>query len=144
MLKTIELNESKKIVPINKALGSKDEELEIYLQDSGSSINRVITENPAKEKIQVTTLDKFVKENNLEIGLIKVDIEGFEQEFLKGAFETIKAQKPTLLISIYHNASDFFDIKPMIESWNLGYKFRIVKPIDGGIRGETLLIAEQE
>lgn len=142
MLKTIQLNESTKIEPINKALGSKDEILEIFLQDSGSSINRIIKENPNKEQIEVTTLDKFVSENNIEVGLIKVDIEGFEQEFLKGAENTIRTQKPTLLISIYHNASDFFDIKPMIESWNLGYKFKIIKPIDGGIRGETLLIAE--
>lgn len=142
LLKTIELNKSSKIVAYKMALGSKEEELEIYLQSSGSSINRVIHEAPSKEKIQVSSLDKFVKENNIEVGLIKVDIEGFEQEFLKGAEMTIKTQRPTLLISIYHNASDFFDIKPILESWNLGYKFKITRPNDGGIRGETLLIAE--
>lgn len=142
LLKTIELNHSTKIVPMNIALGSKDEELEIHLQSSGSSINRIIETSPSKESIKVTYLDKIVEEKNLEVGLIKVDIEGFEQEFLKGAEKTIKTQKPALLISIYHNASDFFDIKPLIESWNLGYKFKIERPVDGGIRGETLLIAE--
>jgi FkbM family methyltransferase len=141
---TIDLNHSNKIIPIKKALGSKEEQTEIYLQGSASSINRKIHTNCLTEIIETTTLDKFVSENKINVGLIKVDIEGFEQEFLKGAYETIKSQKPTLLISIYHNASDFFDIKPMIESWDLGYKFRIIKPVDGGIRGETLLIAEQE
>lgn len=46
-------------------------------------------------------------------------------------------------ISIYHNASDFFDIKPLLESWNLNYSFKIVRPVDMGIQCETLLIAEQ-
>ena len=68
---------------------------------------------------------------------------GFEQQFLKGAENTIKTQKPTLLLSIYHNANDFFQIKPYIESLDLGYKLKIRKPIDGHIRGEILLLAEQ-
>ena len=144
LLKTIKLNHSKKIIPQKCALGGKNEEIEIYLQGSASSINRKLEENPKREKIKVISLDNFVKDNNIEVGLIKVDIEGFEQEFLKGALDTIKSQKPILLISIYHNASDFFEIKPYIESLDLGYSFKIIKPIDGTIRGEILLLAELE
>lgn len=81
-------------------------------------------------------------EHNLEVGFIKVDIEGFEQEFLKGAKQTITEQKPAMLISIYHQASDFFEIKPMIESWNLGYSFKIIKPIDHSIVDECALFCE--
>jgi len=142
ILKTIKLNNSSKIVPVKTGLGSKEEDVEIYLQDSGSSINRILNKDASIEIIHNSTLDKFVEENNLNVGLIKVDIEGYEQEFLKGAIKTIKTQKPSLLISIYHNASDFFKIKPLIESWDLGYSFQIVKPIDGSVRGEILLIAE--
>lgn len=47
-----------------------------------------------------------------------------------------------MLISIYHNAKDFFEIKPMLESWNLGYKFKIFKPIDHTIAVETALFCE--
>ena len=90
----------------------------------------------------MTSLDKYVEENNLKVGLIKTDLEGSEQQFLKGAEKTIKTQRPTLLISIYHTASDFFTIKPLIESWDLNYNFRIVKPLDGEIMLETLLICE--
>jgi glycosyltransferase involved in cell wall biosynthesis len=61
---------------------------------------------------------------------------------LRGAIETIRRDKPILLISIYHNASDFLDIKPMIESWNLGYRFQIYHPPIKSISGETVLIAE--
>ncbi|MBR2525326.1 FkbM family methyltransferase [bacterium] len=145
MQKTLKLNpECKNIVPVKKGLGAECETKIIHVLDSGSSINRVFTnQKHEKEIIELTTLDIFVKENNLNnIGLIKVDIEGFEQEFLKGAINTIKSQKPTLLLSIYHFADDFFNIKPIIEDLNLGYKFKIVKSVDGSIRGEIVLICE--
>ena len=64
------------------------------------------------------------------------------QEFLKGAKETIIEQKPAMLISLYHKYSDFFDIKPLLESWNLGYKFKFIKPIDHNVSGETALYCE--
>lgn len=83
-----------------------------------------------------------MQEHGLNVGLIKVDTEGHEQPFLRGAEQTIRTQKPVLLISIYHNMPDFFHIKPMLESWNLGYSFRVHKPIDGSVALETLLIAE--
>ena len=89
------------------------------------------------ETVQIITLDEFVRENKIEVGFIKVDIEGFEMEFLKGAKE-----KPAMLLSIYHQASDYFGIKPLIESWNLGYKFKIHKSIDMHLTLETVLFCE--
>ena len=151
MLKTIELNKCQNIVPIKLGLGSKDEKLYInmknYEQNRGGNkitLDQGVPENPDQyENISITSLDNFAEGKDLDIGLIKVDIEGFEQEFLKGAYNTIKKHKPTMLISIYHNASDFFDIKPIIESWNLGYSFKISHSVDGGIRVETMLLCEQ-
>jgi hypothetical protein len=62
---------------------------------------------------------------------------------LAGAINTIKKQKPVLLLSIYHNANDFFEIKPLIESWNLGYKFKIRKlSMKEYFLVETMLICE--
>jgi len=56
-----------------------------------------------------------------------MDIEGYELEAIKGSLNTIKKFKLILLISIYHSGKDFFEIKPLIESLNLGYKFKIRK-----------------
>ncbi len=124
MLETLKLNNSSRIIPINKALGSKQETLRISINGSGSSI--LLGQSNEFEEIESITLDSYVKAHNIEVGFIKVDIEGFEQEFLQGAKETICTQKPAMLISIYHQADDFFDIKPMIASWNLGYSFKII------------------
>ena len=145
--KTIELNNKNNIVAINKALGSYNGNAKILLSDGGQGIKIIGKEfdnyiNKKIEEISIITLDSFVEENNIRVGLIKVDIEGGEQDFLKGAEKTIKTQKPFLLISIYHNAEDFFNIKPLIESWNLDYEFEIYKPFDGHILAETLLICK--
>ena len=151
MLKTIELNECKNIIPVKMGLGSKDEKLYInmknYEKNRGANKitkDQLIPENPDDyEHISITTLDNYVKGKDLDIGLIKVDIEGFEQEFLKGAEQTIKKYKPTMLLSIYHNSSDFFDIKPIVESWDLGYSFKISRSVYGFLTAETMLICEQ-
>lgn len=143
LLKTISLNNSTNIVPVNMGLGAKEELSNIEL-DSKIGQNSICQkeEGSLTEEIKMTSIDNFVTENKLIVGLIKTDVEGFEQELLKGARKTIETQKPILLISIYHNASDFFDIKPMIESWNLGYKFKIFKVTNHDIIKETMLIAE--
>ncbi|RDU67126.1 FkbM family methyltransferase [Helicobacter didelphidarum] len=145
MLKTLELNKSTRIIPINKGLGSKEEILEISLMGSASTLDTKKNQYydiEHTEQVKIITLDSYVKEHNIEVGFIKVDIEGFEQEFLKGAMETIRTQKPAMLLSIYHNADDFFHIKPLIESWDLGYTFKFNKPIDGSISTETALYCE--
>ena len=95
-----------------------------------------------REKIKIKTLDEVVKEENLQIGLIKVDVEGAEQDFLAGAMETIKTQKPALLLDIYHTGEYFFEIKTNIENLNLGYKFKIRKATKDRIIDDTVLICE--
>ncbi len=144
MLQTLKLNNTNRIVPLKKGLGSEKTTMTISILDSASSLIRDNTPygSTQSEEIELITLDSYVKEHDLKIGLIKVDIEGFEMDFLKGAKETICSQKPAMILSIYHQASDFFDIKPMLESWNLGYTFRIYKPIDGNISLETTLMCE--
>ena len=94
------------------------------------------------EKVPVITLDEYVREHPLQVGLIKSDLEGMEQDFLLGAKETITTQKPVLLLSMYHNDRDFFGLKPLLESWDVGYHFKVFKGLDYGICLETMLIAE--
>ena len=139
---TVKMNSLKNVIPIHSALGSHEGTIFIEDSNSGSFTNSIETQK--SEIVKLNTLDNFVKMNDLNVGLIKVDIEGGEQDFLKGAIQTINNFRPVLLLSIYHTIDDFFDIKPFIESMNLGYSFKIIKPIDGNIMGETVLIGEIE
>ncbi|GHT46399.1 hypothetical protein AGMMS49965_23940 [Bacteroidia bacterium] len=107
---TMKLNDIQNVIPVNLALGDKEGRVPIkYGKFTGTT--------------QMNTLDNFVNNNNIRVGLIKTDIEGAEWALLQGAIQTIREQKPTLIISIYHNYNDFFKIKPLIDSWGLGYNF---------------------
>ena len=142
---TIRLNHLDNIVPVSKALGEKSGTATFSLGERNSCnslVERPGYNYPDHIEVPVVTLDDYVRENDLEIGLIKVDIEGGEQLLLRGAVETIRTQHPILLISIYHSANDFFEIKPMIEKMCGKYTFRIVKPANPAIALETILLAE--
>ena len=128
--KNIQDNDIKNIVPIKKSLGNINGERTLFL--SGNNVQGITSDSNIREydselKVEETTIDRFVEENNLNVGFITVDVEGAEMDLLKGAINTIKTQKPILNISIYHKISDYFEIIPWIDNLNLGYEFKIVK-----------------
>ena len=141
--KTLRLNHLNNVIAENLALGAEESIITIHVNGPTSTgIDRPGLKFIEDIQVPVTTLDDYVKEHPIEIGLIKVDIEGGEPDFLAGAKKTICEQKPILLLSIYHNAHDFYELKPLLESWGVGYRFRIHKPVFVSATGETLLLAE--
>ncbi len=142
--KTLEINNLSKVVPVQKALWNSETELEMHVQGSCSSFTEVggIQYVNGTVKVPTVTLDHFVRRRRLKVGLIKVDLEGAELEFLQGAERTIRTQKPVLLLSIYHKPSDFFELKPMLEQWVPEYEFSVFNPVDWGILLETMIVAQ--
>lgn len=138
--KTMELNNITNVVCENMALGSQCGTAFFSAQSFSSC--RTDSADEETEKVPVITLDEYVSEHHLQVGLIKTDLEGMEQDFLMGAKETITTQKPVLLLSMYHNDQDFFGLKPLLEDWNVGYRFKVFKGLDYGICLETMLVAE--
>lgn len=145
MKRTVKMNKLDNVILEKMALGSRQCEIEIEIAGSSSSFdpNKAVKVT-GEERVRMDTLDSYIEHSDLdiEVGLIKVDIEGAEQDFMVGARKTIEKFRPVLLMSIYHNADDFFNIKPIIEEWDLGYRFRIHKPVDFSVSREVLLIAE--
>jgi FkbM family methyltransferase len=93
-------------------------------------------------QIETITLDSFYENRQREkLGFIKADIEGAEMEMLRGAKNIIIRDRPVLALCIYHNPEQFFEMKPMLESWGLNYKFLIRKQMGGPHIVETTLIA---
>lgn len=128
--KNVNDNNIENIVPVKKSLGNINGERTLFL--SGNNVQGITSDPNIRNydneiKVEETTIDKFVEENNLDVGLITVDVEGAEMDLLNGAINTIKTQKPILNISIYHKVSDFFNIIPWIANLGLGYEFKIVK-----------------
>ena len=97
MLKTIELNSLNNVVAENIALSDKSGKLKLNICSSSSSFYSNNSFDYTDEtEVNVITLDEYVEKNNLKVGLIKTDLEGAEQEFLRGAINTIKKFKPIL------------------------------------------------
>jgi FkbM family methyltransferase len=115
-----------KIIPVPMALGKSQGNMKLYSQGIYDGSTTKFHQSKGKEyNVPVVSIDDYVREHSLDIGLIKLDVEGAESDVIEGALETIKTQKPLLIISIYHTPKDFFEIKPQIEKLNLGYRFMI-------------------
>ncbi|WP_299524194.1 FkbM family methyltransferase [uncultured Methanobrevibacter sp.] len=142
MVKNIKINEKNNICPVNKSLGDINGKRKLFLSKNnfqGITFDSELRNYDQELVVEETTIDSFVSENKLDVGLITVDVEGAEKNLLNGAVETIKSQKPVLFISIYHGVEDFFEIKPWIEELDLGYEFEIVKEQPWTFVADTVL-----
>lgn len=90
-----------------------------YLHNTwDTSCNRLV-EHETGQKIEVVRLDDDIRE---KVTLIKMDIEGGEQEALKGCSRHIREDHPKLLICVYHNNEDIYKIPQMILEMNPNYR----------------------
>ena len=114
------------IYPVHKGLGDSECEMNIFIDSENSGASSFIIEGNVcekSEKIQITTLDIFVEENNINsVDFIKVDIEGFERNLLKGAKNVLKTFAPKLAICTYHLPDDPEVLEKIILEANPNYK----------------------
>lgn len=75
------------------------------------------------EKVKVSTLDSYAYN---EVSFIKIDVEGHELQVLEGAVNTIKINKPVVLLE-YHKEADWNKMKALIEE-ELNYKIVQLSP----------------
>lgn len=101
----------KKITTFNCALGSANANAIIKVPDS--NLDEASIGKKFKSQVQVSTEsvrivrgDKILK--NKKIDLIKIDVEGYEIEVLKGLKETIKKRFPVLIVEIEKRHNPLF------------------------------------
>ena len=103
------------------ALGKEKSYINMNIVEGNTGHTHVDKNSYGKGKIPLNTLDSF---NFNDVDMIKIDVEGLEEDILHGAEATIKRNKPVLVIEQqkheYKDAmSDLPSIK-ILESW--GYK----------------------
>ena len=126
-------NDKKNIYLNNVAVGSKAE-IKIFnqIKEGGRSsfLTSTVDDLSKQEQIdvQVITIDEYVNKNNIKrINLLKIDTQGYEDEVLKGAQETLKLNKidiietELILGNMYEKTLSFNEIENLIYPY--GYKF---------------------
>ncbi len=97
-----------KILPSNVALSYADDELYLYASGNrNTSLNGSSYEHKAL-LVPVRKIDTLLCGEDVD--LIKLDVEGEEQNALLGAEKTIDLCHPALLVSLYHSSEDIFSL----------------------------------
>jgi FkbM family methyltransferase len=117
------LNDNK-FIPVKKGLSEKKGEIYFNINPNmGSSSIMSDEQKNHGMKIELTTVDDFVKENNItKIDFIKADIEGAERDMLRGAKNVLREHAPKLAICTYHLPDDPKVLAEIILEANPAYK----------------------
>ncbi|MFY0483714.1 FkbM family methyltransferase [Flavobacterium sp. PLA-1-15] len=103
----------------NTAVGNEDG----IISFDENSLDGMITEAVENtNKVAIQKIDTLLS-NNEVITYLKADIEGFEQEMLKGAEMTIKRNKPKIAITTYHTQNDPDEIIALIKGFVPEYNY---------------------
>lgn len=99
-----------------------DTKTDFIVSDNGGMSVKIF--NNEGHRVPAIDLDSYVKENNLNVGFVKADVEGAMYKVLKGMVETIKKCRPVLSLAVYHSPEEFFETKPLLDeiTKNLNYK----------------------
>jgi FkbM family methyltransferase len=90
-----------------------------FVENGGGSM---IVEYETDVRIETVKLDDVLD----HVDFIKMDIEGYELEALKGAKKLIQKCKPKLAICLYHKPQDIYEIPKFIKELEPNYKLWIV------------------
>lgn len=116
---------SERIELVNHPVWDKSDESLFYSDNGpGSSVSASVRSNTDTQCITTMSIDDLVERRQLnKVDFIKMDIEGAEMNALRGAEKTIRRDKPTLAISVYHKEDDFITIPTFINELRLDYEF---------------------
>ncbi len=116
--KNMELNPKyKNKIHLHKYAVSDTSGDNLYFDSNGPATSCSEYSNQDNTIVNTITIDDFAKQNNIQkVDFIKMDIEGFEAQALKGAINTIRRFKPKLAICAYHKNEDLVVLPHLIKS----------------------------
>lgn len=86
--------------------------------------SKIVASSASTNKVESTTLDKLFYKKGIKPDFIKADIEGGEENMLKGAQKTIAQMKPKIAITAYHGDNNVQRIINFVRKLAPDYQFR--------------------
>lgn len=112
----IAFNQCSKIEPNNIALTDAEGEVVFYWSETetGSSSMRNIQDRESvhETKCRATTMDNYAKQNDIQLDMIKCDVEGSELFVFKGGMDVISRDKPFIFTEMLRKWSAKFGYHP--------------------------------
>ena len=100
LVQNIKYNNLSNVKAFNYALGERD--CDVFLERRYGYGRTRVTRINTKIQAEMKTLDTLVKQLGLHPDVIKIDVEGYELQVLKGAKKVLTCFKPNLIIAAYH------------------------------------------
>jgi FkbM family methyltransferase len=94
LVKNLELNNIKNVIPLRFAVGAEDRVIDMTPTVGRDGTMRV---GGGGDRAEMRTIDSFDFSN---VSMMKIDVEGYELPVLKGAQRTIRMWHPAILIEI--------------------------------------------
>jgi FkbM family methyltransferase len=125
-LKTnISLNKDAAVKAYNSGIGEKKGTLHMMQHSpSNSGGFRMTADKKNSVEVAVTTFDEFISEHEIPaVDFIKIDVEGFEVQVLKGALQSINRFKPVIIFeysleNILAQGGDIREVLNELQSMN--------------------------
>ena len=105
LAENIRLNQCSQVRAINKAVMGSGGKLEVTLsQDEPLPGGTSMLNDHGGQQVAVdaVSLDEFFGSARVPLSLIKMDVEGAEEQVLRGGRKTIESLHPTLVIEVHH------------------------------------------
>ncbi|OGG46463.1 MAG: hypothetical protein A3F84_11675 [Candidatus Handelsmanbacteria bacterium RIFCSPLOWO2_12_FULL_64_10] len=97
LLKNMDINDVKNIVPVEKAAGEKSGKLRLYLKEFSCTTPSITKVGDKFEDIDVVSLDEHFAHQDVNIDLVKVDVEGAELSVINGMKDLISKNKNMMI-----------------------------------------------
>jgi hypothetical protein len=97
-------------------LGVSDRAESLCFDDVSGSASAI--SGTGATRIDVVPIDAHI---DTPVSFIKMDLEGWEMRALAGAAQHIRADHPTLAISVYHHPADFWKVHQFVTGLRSDY-----------------------
>ena len=115
-----------RILPLLAALWKEEGEADFAASGNRNSSLVSASYEHKVASTALTTVDAIALDRKIDY--IKYDLEGAEAEALVGSLATIRRDRPTLAISLYHRSADIFALPLFVHRLGLDYRFYLRRP----------------